>query len=343
MTRCRDAALVTSVAAMLALATGCHSNDNSPTSTPDSGTPDAGSPADGGTPGTLTAVTSNPDELLFALPLDAAPSPDASKIYFIAIGASGGSIFSTSSAANSTASLISSAGALIAPLGLAVSTDGSKLYVADPGAVTSSGNDKGALLIVPAAGGDASIVAETVDFSPRAVAVSQVGGADELVFIGTNKTANGDGTFSDGVFKDVGGTVTAVTTTGNPAAIAVATNGTVYVLDQAGSISSFAVGATAGTALPGASQTLNVSFPSGMDLSLDQTALLVTGFDATGAETINRVDIGSGTVTPLALTPAITPAAHGGEPSGLHRALCSDSFAFVDGSANTSGTIYLLK
>jgi hypothetical protein len=354
----RNAALVTSVAAALALATGCHSNNNSNPTTPDSGTPDSGTPdsgtpdsgtpdggaaTDGGTPTTLTTVTSNPDETLFALPLDAAPSPDASKIYFIAVGANGGSVFSTSSSANSAATLISSGDAMIAPLALAVSGDGSKLYVADPGAVTASGNDKGALLTVPAAGGDASIVAETVDFAPRAVAVSAVGGTDEVVFIGTNKTANADGTFSDGVFKDVSGTVTAVTLTGNPAAVAVSKTGIIYVLDQAGSISSFAVNATTGTALPGASQTLNVSFPSGMDLSLDETALLVTGFDTTGAEAVNRVDIGSGTVTPLILNPAITPAAHGGEPSGLHRALDSDSFSFVDGSANNSGTIYLLK
>jgi DNA-binding beta-propeller fold protein YncE len=344
MTRC---SLVTSAAVMLALASGCKSNNNS-TPPPvtdggtDAGTPDAG-PGDGGTPTTLTDVTNNPAEDVFALPLDAAPSPDASKIYFIAVGSNGGSVFSTSAAAGSTASLISGGGAMVAPLGLAVSTDGTNLYVADPGATTASGNDKGALLLVPAAGGTPAIVAETVDFAPRAVAVSQVGGSDEIVFIGTSTTANADGSFSDGVFKDVSGTVTAISTSGNPAAVAVGTNGTIYVLDQAGTIASFAAGATTGTALPGASQSLNVSFPSGMDLSLDQTALLVTGFDTTGAEAVNRVNIATGAVTALSLTPAITPAAHGGEPSGLHRALNSDSFAFVDGSANTSGTIYLLK
>jgi DNA-binding beta-propeller fold protein YncE len=356
MTRGRNAALVTSVAAMLALATGCHSNNNStPTdggNPVDGGTPvDAGTPADGGTPdggtatntdggnpSTATASASNPAEDVFALPLDAAPSPDGNTIYFIAANGNGMAVFSTAAATGSMPALLTSGGALGAPLGIAVSSDGTKLYLADPAAQTP--NDKGVVFVEAASGGDPSQLSETLDFTPRAIAVSKVGGVDELVFIGTSPTANQDGSFTDGVFKDVSGTVTPVLAGGNPSAIAVATDGTIYILDQAGSIAKVAAGATTATALAGASQTLSVSFPSGMDVSLDQTALLVSGFDpATAKESISRVNIATGAVTQLVFNPAFT----GLEPAGLHRAFNSDAFAFVDSGANTSGTIYLLK
>jgi DNA-binding beta-propeller fold protein YncE len=354
MTRSRNAALVTSVAAMFALAAGCNNNNSTPTDAGnplDAGTPvDAGTPTDGGTtdggtatntdggnPTTAVAATSNPGEDVFALALDAAPSPDGATIYFIAVDGNGGAVFKTSAAAGSTPTLLSDAPPLGAPLGIAVSSDGSKLYLADPAALTAT--DKGAILVESVGGGTPTMLTETIDFAPRAVAVTKIGGADEIVFIGTSTTANADGTFTDGVFEDVGGTVTLVVAGGNPSAVAVATDGTIYILDQAGSIAKVAPTATTATALPGASQTLNVSFPSGMDLSLDQTELVVSGFDATGKEAVNRVNISTGAVTQLTLAPVLV----GTEPGGLHRAFNSDTFAFVDSSANTSGTIYLLK
>jgi hypothetical protein len=338
MTRCRDATLVTSVAAILALATGCHSNNNNNPTQPDGGiTTDGGTALGTGNPTTATASADNPDRTVFSLALDAAPSPDGATIYFIGADGNGGAVFSTPAAAGSTPALLTSGGIVGAPLSIAVSSDGTKLYLADPAAQTP--NDKGAILTEPVGGGTPTLLAETVDFAPRAVAVSKVGGSDEIVFIGTDKTASPDGTFADGVFKDVSGTVTSVLAGGDPATIAVATDGTIYILDQAGSIAKVAVGATTATALAGASQTLNVSFPSGMDVSQDQTALLVSGFDATGKESIARVVIATGAVTQLTLTPALT----GAEPAGLHRAFNTDTYAFVDTGANTSGTIYLLK
>jgi hypothetical protein len=360
MTRCRDAALVTSVAAMLAIATGCNSNNNNNNqnqndggtvadggTTTDGGTTSDGGTtadggigvnADGGTPTTATASTNDPTQNIFFLAQDAAPSPDGATIYFVSGSGNGGAVFKTSATAGSTATLVSDQPPIGAPLGIAVSSDGTKLYLADPAALTTT--DKGAILVEPVAGGTATLLAETVDFAPRAVTVAKVGGTDEIVFIGTNKTANAAGTFDDGVFKDASGTVTSVVSGGNPAAVAAATDGTIYILDQSGAITKVAPGATTATALPASTTaTKSINASSGMDLSLDQTALLVTGFDPAGKEAVFRVSIASGAITQLTLAPVLV----GAEPAGLHRALNSDTFAFVDSGANTSGTIYLLK
>ncbi|HEY2031494.1 MAG TPA: hypothetical protein VGH20_20020 [Myxococcales bacterium] len=338
MTTSRGA--VTVAAALLGLAAACSNNNNQPgAGTPDGGgvasNPDGGSAdAGNGSLTTSTAAAADNDKLVFSLALDAAPSPDGNTIYFLAVDpANGPGVFKTAAAANSTPTLITSGGSLGSPLALAVSTDGNTIFLADPAAQTAT--DQGAIFAESAAGGAPSLLPETVDFAPRAVAVSKVGGSDEIVFIGTDKTSG-----ADGVFKDVSGQVTSVVAGNNPSSIAVANDGTIYILDQAGSIARVAPGGTSATALAGASQHLDVSFPSGMDLSHDQSALLVSGFDpATGNESIARVDIATGAVTQLVLTPPLA----GGEPGGLHRAANADTYGFVDTGAGNSGTVYLLK
>lgn len=362
MTRCRDAALVTSVAAMLAIATGCNSNNNNNNQndggtvtdggtttdggtvtdggTTDGGTTDGGVgvTGDGGTPTTATASTSDPTQTVFFLPMDAAPSPDGATTYFVSGSTNGGAVFKTSATAGSTATMLSDQPPIGAPLGIAVSSDGTKLYLADPAALTAT--DNGAILVEPVAGGTATLLNETVDFAPRAVSVAKVGGADVIVFIGTSKTANAGGTFDDGVFKDASGTVSAVVTGGNPAAVAAANDGSIYILDQSGAITKVAAGATTATALPASTTAIkSINGAAGLDLSFDQSALLVSGLDAAGKEAVFRVTIATGAITQLTLAPVLV----GAEPAGLHRAFNSDTFAFVDSGANTSGTIYLLK
>jgi DNA-binding beta-propeller fold protein YncE len=323
-------------------AAGCHGSDNQSSGTPpdggvaqgpDGGSPDGGS-AGAGSPTTAIASANNPAQTVFSLALDAAPSPDGAKIYFVAVDPQNGpGVFSTDSAAGSTPAVLASGGAFGAPLGIAVSSDGSTLYVADPAGFTSA--DQGVLYRLPAAGGTPAQLDETLDLAPRSVAVAKVGSADVIAFIGTDKA-----TGANTVFEDASGQVTALVSGNDPAAVAIATDGTVYVLDQAGTLAKIAAGATAATALPASTPPLNVSFPSGMDVSQDQTALLVSGFDpATGKEWIARVAIATGAVTQLTLAPALT----GTEPAGLHRAANADVYDFVDTGAGVSGTVYLIK
>jgi hypothetical protein len=335
MIRHRSAAFFLPATLALALAAGCHSSNNN---SPDAGSPDAGNPTpDGGVLGSgdLTGSTSASNGAAFSLPLDAVPSSDGSSIFFTGVDpGTSPAIFKTAVAAGSTATVVTTGGVLGAPLGLAISSDGSTLYVADPAGTTSSGKDRGVIFTVAASGGSPAELTPTLDYAPRSVAVAKVGTADEVVFIGTDKS-----TGVDGVFEVSGAAVTSVVSGKNPSAVAVGTDGTIYILDQAGSIAKVAKGSTTATALGGASQTLSVSFPSGMDLAQDQSALLVSGFDpANGKESISRVEIASGAVTQL-----LESSLSGKEPSGLHRAPNADVYAFVDVGAGSSGTIYLLK
>lgn len=309
-----------------ALAAGCGSSNNNNGNNPGGGTPGSGN---------VTQATQVANGAQFSSPLDAAPSPDGSQIYFIAVDPNSGVGVFKAPAAGGAATAVSTGTNLGAPLGLVSSVDGSKIYVADPAGQTT--NDRGGIFSVPSGGGAATLINETADYAPRSVAVGKVGGSENVYFIGDDKTDS-----TTGIFKDAGGTVTTVlkgSAAGNPAALAVAADGTVYVLDSAGKIGKVAPGGTSLTSLGGASQSLSASFPGGMDLAQDESALLVAGTDpATGKESIARVAISSGAVTQIAA--GLT----GSEPGGLHRAQNADVYGFVDASAgNGTGTVYLLK
>lgn len=318
----------TAAALVIAFAAGC-SKDS----------PRGGS--SGGT-GNISSVTAVANGAAFLTPFDAAPSPDGKTIYFTGVDPQkGAAIFSVSSAAGSTPAVLTAGCAtpacdssVGAPLGIAVSSDGATVYAADP-AYTGGSTDSGAVFSVPSGGGSQTVLAETVGYNARFITVSKVGGSDNLYFIGDDKA---DG--KPGIFKDVSGTVTAVFKGGDPQAAAVASNGTVYFLDQYGSVQQIAAGGTAAAALGSATSNLAVSYPAGLALSPDEKSLLVPIIDATsGKQAIGRYDASSGSLTGIYLG---LPTANT-EGGGLHRAANADVYAFVDTSAGNTGTIYLLK
>lgn len=331
--------------ASCALAAGCHSSNNNPAVPPDGGSPDGGAP-DGGSPdggalgsGALTTSTAVANGASFALPFDAAPSPDGTSVYFTGVQATGAStgpaILKSAATAGSTPSALAVGGDIGAPLGVAVSTNGTTVYAADPAYNTAT--DKGAIFKVASAGGAPAPLAETVDYSPRAIAVASVGGSDNLYFIGDDKT---DG--ASGIFKDAGGTVTAVlkgAPANNPQAVTAYADGTVYFVDGSGSVQKIAAGGTTATSLGTAAKNLNVSFPAGIAVSNDGKFVLVPDTDPmTGKQSIARIDVTSGAVTQLALTLGANA-----EAGGLHRAANADIYSFVDTGAGATGTVYLLK
>jgi sugar lactone lactonase YvrE len=292
--------------------------------------------------GTVTKATPAASGPQFAVPLDATPSPDGSQVFFTAVDpATGPQVFTVSAVGGANAAPISTGSALGAPLGIAASSDGNTLFVADPAGSSGTANDNGGIFKVAAGGGPATLLTETADYAPRSIVVAAVGGSDSLYFVGT-KT---DGT--NGIFKDSGGNVTPVLTgagAGDPSAIAVASDGTLYFIDassSAGKIIKVAAGGTTGTALGGGAASLSVSYPGGLATSQDGSALLVAVFDpATGGESIARVDASSGAVTQNALGLTANQ-----EPGGLHRAAGADIYSFVDVGAGTtgSGIVYVLS
>ena len=84
---------------------------------------------------------------------------------------------------------------------------------------------------------------------------------------------------------------------------------------------------------------LAVGHPAGIALTVDEKTILVSAFDpAAGTDVVYTVDAAShavGTFTDK--IGAFT------ESAGLHRARNADVFAWVDSSANQTGTVYALS
>jgi hypothetical protein len=184
--------------------------------------------SDGSPPGFVAnAAATNLDK-----PLDAVPSPLGDMVYFIAGTASGRGVFSVPVPNGKVLTLLSGA-PLVAPRGIATSSDGKLLYVADPSA--------DAIFQLPANGGAPAVVAGTAGTKPRALDVRDEPNGDQIFFAGTN--AKGEPAIfqlpaSGGTPKVLGAGKPFVT----PDGVAVTSDGFVMVSDR---------DAKKGTDLPG--------------------------------------------------------------------------------------------
>jgi sugar lactone lactonase YvrE len=270
-------------------------------------------------------------------PLDAAPSKDGSVVYFTAIGESGAGVYSVPAGGGDPLE-VAVGDPFVFPLGIAVSTDGKTLYVADLGVEGSEqlATDGGKIFQVSAEGGTPSEVLTTDNTFPRGLDVVEEDGGDTIYYSGTTSTGE------PALFKVPadGGEPTPVASGAplrDPAAVAVAGE-VIYVLDTIASSRSLAsiVSITDGKAEEFVAH-LDVGYPGGMALSQDGSALLVSGFDdAKGTSAVLRVDIVSKEITTF---PEDDIYLGFDEPGGLHRAKGADVYTFVDGS----GTIFLLE
>jgi|GEM_PF-2326759 len=351
-------------ALVFAAASGCSSNNNNPKPGNDAGYDagggggggggdggtgldggsDGGTGLDGGT-GTITKaikVSNSPTD--FYVPFDAIPSADAQTVYFLGVNPPTGAAVFSVPAAGGAVKVLTGGVPLSSPISIALSSDGTAVFAADPSGWTN--NDKGAVFMVPAAGGTPTALAETNDYTPRVVVVSKQNNSDVLYFVG-NDPADG----MPGIFTDNAGTVVPILkgATLDPTALAVSSTGTVYYLDSAqtetmGNL--FKVtSATAGTQI-GAAQNLLTNYPGAMALSQDESAIvtpvIVPSSAAANAGGTNfaRIDVTTGAVTLQSAGATTDPLV---EPGGLHRALNSDTYSYVDLGANQSGTVYLLS
>lgn len=310
---------------------GCHKDNNS----------NNGGGCDGGVCAGNISAGSSVVSTGFSQPLDAAPSPDGSKVYFVATAPDGNPAVFSAPAAGGAATVIASGEPIGAPVAIAVSSDGSTVYVADPAA--SSASDLGAILQIPSGGGAATVVAGTADYAPSAITLARVNNADVIYFVGADKA---DG--ATGIFSTSSGTVQTVLKGGslqNPTALAVTTAGTVYYIESSNSDVTGTIqqvtSASASAPIPGLTQELRISFPAGLALSQDESALIVPVRDvASGTQRFARVSLANGSASLLSLGAAFDAL---GESGGLHRAQNTSAFAFVDLSAGTGGTVYLLQ
>jgi DNA-binding beta-propeller fold protein YncE len=267
---------------------------------------------------------------------DATPSPDGKDIYYTAVDAKTrlpGVYTAPADGSHLAGSPVHEGDPFVAPFGIAISTDGSTLYVADSGA-TASKKDRGVIFSLSAGGGNPSEVSGTELYRPRSLDVVNESGKDEIYFTGHDKT---DG--QPGVFKvpASGGAVTAVVKGHglvDPSGIAVAPDGKIYVADAVGASTHDATileftGSTPSTFAP----DIRVGYPCGVALSKNGETLLVSALDPqTMTDLLLLIDVATKTQTKF--SKGIDTFT---ESAGLHRAHDAELFAWADSKAGPAG------
>jgi hypothetical protein len=330
-----------------AFGVGCSGDDTSGES-PDGSTTDGGPIGDGsGLDGSADTGPSGPLALTkltaagaFTSIFDAAPSPDGSTIYFTAIDMTGKVGVFAVPIAGGTASSVATGAPFIAPFGIAVSTDGMKLYVADPG--VDAGSDLGEMFAVATSGGTPAPVAGTANLFPRGLTITSANGSDTVVFTGIDGTTGAPGAFS---IAAAGGAATKIADGSpfvDPSGIAVDTAGNTYVVDTEAAASHRATilkidttGATTSLATD-----LFVGYPAGIAVAQDGAHLIVSGLAAGGgADTVSSYAIAGGAPTPV-VSSGLTALFNA---AGLHRAATANVYAFVDSAGDGTDAVYAIK
>ncbi|AUX25937.1 uncharacterized protein SOCEGT47_064900 [Sorangium cellulosum] len=301
---------------------------------------DGGGGGGGGGGGASYAVAA----VVPARAFDATPDPGAAHVYFTAIDASGrAGVFKASARGEARAVEVAVGPPFVAPLGIATSTDGGRLFVADPGAGSAADRDAGHVFAIDPTGGAVAPVQGGEGLVARALEVVRAADGEDRILVSGRDPADGQpGVFS---LPARGGDV-AVIARGSPLAdpsgVAAAGAGDrdVFVCDplaspdgtatifriEDGFVSPFATG-------------LHAGYPCGLALTRDGAALFVLTRDvARGADEIVRIDVASGARSSI----EIGARGHD-EPGGLHRAKGADVFAFVDHRAQETGSVFLLR
>jgi sugar lactone lactonase YvrE len=280
--------------------------------------------------GSLTAVANEKSVLS---PFDATPDVEGKFVYFTAIGAEGAGVFKVAASGGPVTTLFAGA-PLVSPFSIALSSDGSRLLVADIGAASAK-SDGGAIFSLSVGGGTPEDLGGADGMTPRGLEVS--GGT--LYFTGTTK-AKVPGVFSMPVGGGAASTIASGGLFHSPSGVAVAKSGDLYVVDTGSAHSADArvlkvsASGSASVFVDG----LAVGYPAGIVFDMAETTLLVSALDAgKGTDAVLVIDVANGRVTEF--TKGIDKFT---EPAGLHRAHGADVFAWADSTANHTGTVYVI-
>jgi DNA-binding beta-propeller fold protein YncE len=283
--------------------------------------------------GAVTSVTVAANGPDFVRPFDSTPDPTGTNVYFTAIDADGNSGVFKAAATGGAVTKLFSGDPLVAPLGIAITSDGAQLFIADPAASTAG--DRGQIYVVPVAGGTPTPFGGTDGYVPKSVTV--VG--TTLYFAGIDKTSGAPGVFKVPVS---GGNVDTVATgVLDPSGVAADRAGNVYFVDTIGGAHSVIYKVAPGSTTPTPIVTeLIVGYPAGIALSGDGAVLLASSIAAaTRTDEVRVIDLASNQST----SNASGEIGSNIEAAGLHRAANAAVYSWADSMAHGTGTIYVLK
>lgn len=282
-----------------------------------------------------------------AMPLDATPDPDGETIYFTAADPNTGAGVYRVAFSGGKSKALSVGEPFAAPFGIAISTDGETLFVADAAATSGDedGDDLGQVFTVKTETGSRSVLRGTEGLAPRSLEVWNDDDVDHVFFTGRN--AAGAGVFR---VSASGGAVVPVHVGDpfvDPSGVVIAENGDVYVIDiaasSAGTSTLYRVSNKVVTELV---TGLAVGYPAGIALTMDESTLYISGFDPkTLRDVVIVVELASRS-TSFYTGDADTDLTQFGESAGLHRAKNANKFAWadsqarVDESKSTAGTVF---
>jgi hypothetical protein len=228
---------------------------------------------------------------------------------------------------------------LVSPLDIETSADGETLFVAD----YAGGSDgSGAILSLPAAGGEASALAQ--GYSPRSVTL---GPNDLLYFSGVDPESG-----EPGVFQLGAGAVTPVFRGAplvDPSGIAPLADGSLLVADTRlldGDVDPSARAGEAGIVRIAAGQASVFStgfatgFPAGIALTVDERTLIISGQGPDRSDTVYLVDVSQPELAPTPITAAFS--IHQDSSAGLKRAHRENTFIWASLSAG-GGTVFKIR
>lgn len=275
----------------------------------------------------------------FHSPMDSTPDPFGNFIYFVAIGPHGPGVFRIPAAANSPAVEVAAGFPFVAPTGIAMSSDGLSLYVADAQAWNEDGAS-GQIFVVPTNGGTPIPLRGAAGTKPRNLDVVNENGREVIYYSGREPRRRQPAIFR---LPATGNNTARILAQGEPFiepdGIAVTRTGVVYVADRA------SVGPLRGNIfkIKGRSITpitsaIRLGNPAGIALTLDESTLLVSSLQRDGHDQVLLVNLR--TLRTQIFTDVV--GQNENDAGGLHRAHFSHDFSWcgIAAGASGQGTVY---
>jgi sugar lactone lactonase YvrE len=271
---------------------------------------------------------------VFIQPLDATPSPNGCDLYFTAMTPEGTpAVFRQTGSSGDKASAparIDQGDLLTSPFSITTSSDGKTIFVADIGASVDEENDGGRVWRLSSEGGTPEAIGEADGLAVRSLTLHKDKAGDMLYFAATG--AQGPGVYR---MPAGGGAVEAVAAGeafADPVGVAVSDRGEIFALDTG-------LDEGTGTILRvsnGRAETVaaveDVGFPAGITVASDGSAVMIS---TKGAAVRHDLQTGEQAKFQEGIADFI-------EPAGLHRAVGSEVYAWVDSLANGQGTLFLI-